>query len=106
MSQKQLESLATQIEKNDTFYRKTINSEARLITGKIYGSVMIGFHVAHNSMSKFVKECCEEVVAQCADKVMTCPRTPNQQKQVAAQFSVTGITIKPQGVIEQKHVRI
>ena len=55
-------------EKFDTWYRKAINPGCRLairlcflVTSERYRSLMYGFYVAHNSISRIVRECCDAI---------------------------------------------
>ena len=77
MFQEILTRVGPRIEKFDTLYHKANHPGCRLAitlhflaTGERYQSLMYGFRVAHNSISRIVHECCDEYSAM----VMHFPR--------------------------------
>ena len=68
MIQEILTRVGSRIVKFDTWYRKAINPGCRLAitlsflaTGERYRSLMYDFHMAHNSISRIVHECCDAI---------------------------------------------
>ena len=74
-----VERVTHRIWKQDTPYRQAIEPVMKvtitlrhLATGDSYHSLMYGFRVPHNTISKFVLEVCEAIVAEYAPEVITC----------------------------------
>ena len=102
MFQEILSRVGPRIEKFDTCYCKAINPGCRLAitlcflaTGERYQSLMYGFRVAHNCISRIVCECCDAIFDEFSDEVMHCPRSSAEWK-----FHHT------LGTIDGKHVAI
>ena len=62
---------------------------------------MYGLRVAHNSISRIVRQCCDAIF-----EVMHCPRTTDQWKAVATEFSSRWNFHHTFGAIDGKHVAI
>ena len=113
MFQEILTRVGPRTEKFDTWYHKVINPGCRLAitlcflaTGERYRSLMYGFCVAHNSISRIVCECCDAIFDEYLAKVMHFPRTSVEWKAVATDFSFRWNFHHTLGAIDGKHVAI
>ena len=105
--------MGPRIEKFDTWYHKAINLGCRLAitlrflaTSERYQSLMYGFRVAHNTISRIVCECCDAIFDKYSAEVMHFPRTSAEWKAVAAEFSSRWNFHHTLGAIDRKHVGI
>ena len=57
-----------------------------LATGDSYHSLMYGFRVAHNTISKVVRQVCDAIVAEFSEELIHCPSTSDEWKNIAKQF--------------------
>ena len=57
-----------------------------LATENSYHSLAFDFRVAHNTISLFVPEVCDAIVAEFKEKLMTTLSTPDEWKKVATKF--------------------
>ena len=81
------------LENKQTFMRKPLEPGLRLAitlrylaSGDSYKSLSYNFLVAHNTISKVVRETCEAIISVYEDEVMDCPSTPDEWKRVARGF--------------------
>ena len=102
MFQENLTRVGPRIEKFDTWYCKAINPGC----SERYQILMYGFCVAHNSISRIVRECCDAIFDEYSAEVMHCPRTCAEWKAVAAEFSERWNFHYTLGAIDGKHVAI
>ena len=58
-----------------------------LATGDSYHSLMYGFRVAHNTISKVIIQVCEAIIAEYAEEMVPCPTTAEQWKEISKVFS-------------------
>ena len=89
-----VERLTPRIQMNDTWYRKSLVHGCRLTitlrhfaTGDSYKSLMYGFRVAHNTISKIVCEVTQAIIEEYGDEVLSTPTTPQAWKAIADQFA-------------------
>ena len=108
-----LQRVGPRIEKKDTFFRKAIEPGLRLsitlrylATGDSYKSLQYSFRVAHNTISKIVPETCEAIVEEYLEEVLSCPRTPEQWKEVASLFAKRWNFNQTVGALDGKHIAI
>ena len=76
-----------------SMYRKPLTAGIKLAitlrylaSGDSYHSLMYGFRVAHNTISKVIRQVCDAIVAEFAEEVIPCPQTPKEWKNIANQF--------------------
>ena len=77
-----------------------------LATGNSYRSLAFGFRVAHNTISKFIPEVCDAIVAEYEDEVFKTPSTPEAWLQVEDRFSKRWNFHHACGAIDGKHIAI
>ena len=113
MFQELVRRLAPRIEKNDTFMRKALEPGLKLAitlrylaSGDSYMSLQYGFRVAANTISGVVVETCKAILAELEDEVLKLPRTPQEWKKIAEQFSSRWNFHNTIGAIDGKHVAI
>ena len=106
-----VERVTHRIWKQDTAYRKAIEPGMKVAitlrhvaTGDSYHSLMYGFRVPHNTISKFVPEVCEAIVAEYAPEVIACPSTPEEWRPIADQFSRRWNLPHCIGALDGKHI--
>jgi hypothetical protein len=98
---------------NDTWYRKSLVPGCRVAlilchyaSGDSYKSLMYGFHVAHNTISKIVSEVTQAIIDEYADEVLSIPTTPEEWKAIAAQFANRWNFHHAVGAMDGKHIAI
>ena len=108
-----LDIIEHRICKQDTFGRKAICPGERLAitlrflaSGNSYISMCYSWLVASNTISIIVREVCEAIIAELADKSMCCPLTPEGWKKVAQKFGSRWNFHHAVGAIDGKHVAI
>ena len=67
---------------------------------------MLGFRVAHNTISVIVRQTYEAILAEYGDEVLQCPRISDAWKQVAPEYSSRWNFHHTLGAIDGKHVAI
>ena len=77
-----------------------------LETGNWYHSLAFDFRVAHNTISLFVPEVCDAIVAKFKEELMTTPSTPNEWKEVATKFGRRWTFHHACGAIDGQHIAI
>lgn len=103
--------VSERIWKEDTAYRKALIPELKLAvtlryiaSGESYHSLMYAFRVPHNTISLFIPEVCEAIIAEFAQDVMTCPTTPDQWGSIARKFSQRWNFHHCVGALDGKHI--
>ncbi len=111
MFQEVLLRLENRITKQDTFYRKALEPGMKLAitlrylaSGDNYHSLMYGFRVPHNTISLFIREVCEAIIAEFAEEVIACPTTPDEWKTIADKFSHRWQFHHCIGALDGKHI--
>jgi len=111
MFQELLQRLIPRITKQDTWYRKSLEPGLKLAitlrylaSGDNYHSLMYGFRVPHNTISKFIPEVCEAIIQEFAEDVIECPTTPQQWKTIAERFSARWQFHHCLGALDGKHI--
>ena len=96
-----------------SMYRKPLTAGIKLaITlrylalGDSYHSLMYGFRVAHNTISKVIRQVCDAIVAEFAEEVIPCPQTPKEWKNIANQFRDRWQLYNCAGALDGKHIAI
>lgn len=94
-------------------YRKALEPRLKLAvtlrylaTGDSYKTLMYGFRVPSNTISLIVREVCEAIIAEYAEEVVPCPRTPEQWKAVAQVFTDRWQYPHCLGAMDGKHIPI
>ncbi|XP_060561924.1 putative nuclease HARBI1 [Ruditapes philippinarum] len=77
-----------------------------LATGNSYHSLAFDFRVAHNTISLFVPEVCEAIVAEFKDEVICTPSTPDEWIEVANKFRRRWDFHHTCGALDGKHIAI
>lgn len=77
-----------------------------LASGDSYRSLSYSFRVAANTIVKVVPETCQAIVDEYLEEVIKCPRTPEDWKEVADDFSTRWNFHYTLGAIDGKHVAI
>ena len=105
--------LEARIRKEDTFFRQAISPAARLAialrffaTGDSYMSLEYNWRVAHNTISKIIREVAEAIIAEYAEDLLVPPLETEGWKAVAHTFSQRWNFHHVLGAIDGKHIRI
>lgn len=113
MFNEMVQELTPRIEKRRTPYREPLSTGLKLAvtlrylaTGDAYRSLSYGFRVAANTLVTVIPEVCQAIFDHYHDKVMKCPTTPKEWKDVADAFSEKWNFHHCCGAIDGKHVRI
>ena len=77
-----------------------------LATGDSYHSLMYGFRVAHNTISKVIRQVCEAILAEYAEEMVPCPTTTEQWMEVSKVFSERWNFHHCLGALDGKHIKI
>eukprot|EP00057_Strongylocentrotus_purpuratus_P014074 XP_011668548.1 PREDICTED: putative nuclease HARBI1 [Strongylocentrotus purpuratus] len=75
-----------------------------LASGDSYHSLMYGFRVAHNTISKVIRQVCAAIVAEFSEELIPCPTTPNEWKKIAEHFSNRWQLHNCLGALDGKHI--
>ena len=85
--------LTPRLTKQTTQFRKPLEPGLKLAitlrhlaSGDSYHSLSYSFRVPHNTISMFVKDVCEAIVAEYGDEVVTLPTTADAWRDVAQTF--------------------
>ena len=94
MFQEILDRISPRIHKPDTNFRKShvpglklAITLCHLATGDSYHSLMYSFRVAHNTISKHVREVCHAIVDEYSEEVVKCPSSPAEWKVISQRFA-------------------
>jgi hypothetical protein len=108
-----VERLSPRIQKNDTWYRMSLVPGLRIAitlrhmaSGDSYKSLMYGFRVAHNTISKIVREVTDAIIKEYGEEVMSTPTTAAAWKQIAQKFGMRWNFHNTVGALDGKHVGI
>lgn len=106
-----LQRLEPRIKKEDTFFRKAICPAARLAialryfaTGDSFMSLEYSWLVAHNTISKIVREVAEAVAEEYSEELLCPPKTSEGWKAIADRFAKRWNFEHALGAIDGKHV--
>ena len=88
-----VQRLTPRLTKQETRFRQPLDTGMKLAialrymtTGNTYHSLSYSFRVPHNSISKFMKEVCEAIIAEYEPEVFNLPTTPDGWRQIADKF--------------------
>lgn len=105
--------LTPYLDKKDTFMRKSLSPGHRvcitlryMATGDSYHSLMYNFRVAHNTISKIVRETSEAIIQEFSEELLPCPKSPEAWTEVANQFSKRWNFHNTLGALDGKHIAI
>ena len=108
-----LERIEADITKQDTHYRKALEPGLKLAitlrflaTGDSYKTLMYGFRVASNTISKFIPDVCEAIVNAFGDEFMATPDTEEEWREIEAVFRKKWNLPHCLGAIDGKHVAL
>ncbi|XP_041349310.1 putative nuclease HARBI1 [Gigantopelta aegis] len=108
-----LQCIEGRITRQDTSYRKSLSPGLKLAitlrylsAGDSYHSLMYGFRVAHNTISKLIREVCEAIIAEFAEELIPCPTTTDEWKDIAKHFSDKWQFLHCLGALDGKHIAI
>ena len=77
-----------------------------LASGDSYHSLMYAFRVAANTISLFILEVCEAILAEFAEELIPCPTTSEEWKNIADLFSERWNFHHCVGALDGKHIAI
>lgn len=113
MFQELLRRMLPRLTKTDTFCRKALSPGLKLAitlrylaSGDNYHSLMYGFRVPHNTISKLIPEVCEAIIAEYAEEVIEGPTTEQQWRAISQQFSRRWQFEHCLGALDGKHIAI
>lgn len=108
-----LDKLVPRIQKQDTFWRSAIEPGVRLAltlrffaTGDSYMSLSYSWLVAHNTISKIVRDVAEAIIEEFGQDLLSPPVTADKWQEVAAKFERRWNFPHVLGAIDGKHVAI
>jgi len=108
-----VEKVTPQLEKKRTFMRepcevglKLATTLRHLATGDSYVSLQYSFRVEESTICRFVPEVCKAIVQAYKREVLKCPKTVEEWKEVAKNFSSRWNYHNCLGAIDGKHVAI
>ncbi|XP_062604332.1 putative nuclease HARBI1 [Saccostrea cucullata] len=108
-----VDRLSPRLKKQDNWFRKVLEPGLMLAiklrylaTRESNTSLMYGFRVPHNTISLLVREVCESIIVEYADKVIACPTTTNEWQQLAEQFRIRWNLDHVLGALDGKHIAI
>ncbi len=106
-----LDRLTPRIEKQDTWYQKSLQPGLKVVitlqylaTGDSYHCLMYNFRVAHNTISSI--EVCKAIIEECAKEVIAAPTIEAEWLQIADLFSSQWIFHNSLGAMDWKHIAI
>jgi len=67
---------------------------------------MYGFRVAHNTISKLIREVCEAIIAESTQELIPCPIATDEWKDIAKHFSDIWQFHHFLGALDGKHIAI
>ena len=77
-----------------------------LASGESYHSLMYGFRVAHNTISKVIRQVCAAIVEEYSAELIPCPATPDDWKKIAKEFGHRWNLHHCVGALDGKHIAI
>ncbi len=108
-----VERLTPRIEKHDTWYRKALQPGLKvgiilwhLATGDSCHSLMYNFRVAHNTISKVVRDVCQAIIDEYDGEVIAAPTTEAEWLQIADVFCSRWNFHNCLGAMDGKHIAI
>ena len=108
-----LQRIEGRITKTPNNYRTPLSAGIKLAitmrylaTGDSYHSLVYGFRVAHNSISKVIIQVCEVIIAEYAEEMVPCPTTAEQWKEISNVFSNRWNFQHCLGALDGKHIKI
>ena len=108
-----LVGIAPVIQKQNTNYRKCISPGERLAitlrflaSGESYLSLQYAFRVSHSTICGIVKGTCQAINQVFAPQYIVAPKTPEQWRAVAKDFSDKWNSVNTIGALDGKHIRI
>lgn len=108
-----LDRITGRITKTANNYRKPLSAGIKLAitlrylaSGDSYHSLMYGFRVAHNTISKVIIQVCEAIIAEYAEEMVPCPTTTEQWKEVSKVFSNRWNFHHCLGALDGKHIKM
>ena len=109
--QEMVEKVTPHLQKQSTFMREPLPVGLKLAvtlrflaTGNSYHSLQFSFRVEVSTISRFIPEVCQAIIAVYKDEVLRCPRTEEMWKEVAAKFSSRWNYHNCLGAVDGKHI--
>ncbi|XP_046335592.1 uncharacterized protein LOC124117652 [Haliotis rufescens] len=106
-----VEKLTPHLMKQTTFMREPLEVGLKLAstlrflaTGNSYRSLQYSFRVEASTICKFLPEVCKAIIEVFRDKVLSCPKTEEEWKEVAEMFSSRWNYHNCLGALDGKHV--
>ncbi|XP_041369872.1 putative nuclease HARBI1 [Gigantopelta aegis] len=94
-------------------YRKPLTAGIKLAitlrylaSGDSYHSLMYAFRVAHNTISKVIRQVCDAILVEFADEPIPCPEMPDEWKNIAKHFGDRWQLHNCVGALDGKHIAI
>ena len=113
MFQELLDRVTPRLTKTVTHWRRPLSPGLKLAvtlrhfaTGDSYHSLSYAFRVPHNSISKFVREVSEAIIAEYEAEVVTVPTTQQGWRQIAEKSGTRWNFHHTIGAIDGKHIAI
>ena len=111
MFHEMLDRLTPRLTKLDTNFRKPLEPGLKLAvtlrflaTGNSYHSLGYSFRVPHNTISMFLGDVCESIIAEYGDEVVQRPTTHDEWRAVTDKFSARWNFPNTIGAIDGKHI--
>ena len=108
-----VERVTPRIQRQDTNFRRALEPGLKVAvtlrhfaSGQSYRGMAYNWRVAHNTISKFIKEVSDAIVAEYAGEVVVLPATPEEWQVLADQFGARWNFSHAIGAIDGKHVRV
>lgn len=105
--------LTPRLTKQDTNFRRALEPGLKLAitlrflaTGNSYHSLAYSFRVPHNTISMFLGEVCEAIVAEYGDEVVSLPTSEDGWRDLAEKFGSRWNFHHAIGAIDGKHISI
>ena len=106
-----LQRVSPRISKNDTRMRKALEPGLKLAvtlrylaSGDKYSSLQYDFRVSRTTITKFIPEVCNAIVAEYADEVVKCPINEDGWREVSEQFKRRWNVPHAIGALDGKHI--
>ncbi|XP_013407628.1 uncharacterized protein LOC106171725 [Lingula anatina] len=105
--------LTPRLQKQSTFMRALLQVRLKLAatlrflaTGNSYPSLQYSFRVEASTICKCIPEVCKAIIAVYKDEVLSCYKTEEEWKDVAARFSSRWNYHNCLGAVDGKHIAI